>query len=63
MIDDARQLAESRVMQGKTQLGLSEIKTIAQVTKPSSGIAVVDPEATVAFVEIRFMCSQALNRP
>lgn len=60
---ECRQLAEKRAAEGKVSLGLTEIKTIAQVTKPSGGLAVFDPEATAAFIEIRLMCFRARNLP
>lgn len=56
---ECRQLAEQRALAGKASLTSSQIKEIAQLTKPPGGMAVFDPEATVAFVEIRNMCAQA----
>lgn len=49
-------------MRASTSLNAGEITAIAQPTKPATGIPVFDPEATVAFVEIRLMCARATDQ-
>lgn len=59
---ECQQLAERRAAKGKASLRPREIGVIAEITQPATGLAVFDPEATVAFVEIRLMCADAVKR-